>query len=361
MPRTDWTVRSLLYYEQVGSIVPMDYFYDPRKYEPFMKELVQRELVLPISPMEKFSKPWEVCKPFEKYMKTNEFNIKRRRENFKRGKTLDFLGNKAFWSRIHTNKFDHDLLSNLVDSGLAIREKDSYDWFIVEKKTAGELMMFLASILSKKIDFLPATDLKIKSNPFFASKKREIATERKREIILENLIPFPKEIDLDKLTNFKNKNSGLLKHFKNNVELIALDPKIEVETKIFSEKIKELEISKEELARKMNESKFGNIFFGTFCGISGAAIGLATAGTTGAIIGGLPAFANAIHSALQIEKISDIDNIKGMKYIALVDKKIRKSTVNSSYWQSPLAQASSAWTQSKQRLTIKIIVWGRLH
>ncbi|KLT70219.1 hypothetical protein [Flavobacterium sp. ABG] len=325
MPKTNWTVRSLLYYDQIGSIVPMDYFYDPNKYDPFMRELVQKELVIPISPMEQFKKPWQICKQFTDYMNTEEFNLKQRKKSFKKKGGQKIFESKFQGIRIHTNKFDHELLYQIEQAGLAIRE-DNHEWFWVEKKTAGELMMFLASVLGKKIDFLPATDQKIKSNPFFLTKKRLEKTKEKREIILESLIPFPEEIDLTKLIKFKEQNSELLKRFKNSVELIALNSDIEVGSDLFREKIKELEFGKDEISIKMNENKMGKIFFGTFCGISGAVIGLAAAGTTGAIIGGLPSFANAIYSALQIEQIKDVDNNKGMKYIALVDKEIRKPT-----------------------------------
>ncbi len=327
MPKTNWTVRSLLYYDQIGSIVPMDYFYNPDRYDPFMRELVERELVLPINPMEQFDSPWQVCKPFVDYMNSKDFNLKRRKKSFEQKDGHKIFESKFQGSRIHTNKFDHELLYQIEQAGLATRE-DNHEWFWVEQKTAGELMMFLASVLGKKIDFLPATDLKIKSNPFFLTKKRIEQTKQKREIILENLIPFPHEIDITKLTKFKEKNSELLKNFKNGVELIAINSDIEMGSDLFKEKITELELGKNELMIKMNENKLGKIFFGTFCGISGAVIGLATAGTTGAIIGGLPSFANAIHSALQIEGIKDIENNKGMKYIALVDKELRKQAAN---------------------------------
>ena len=52
-PRTDWTLRTLLYYENVGSIVPQKYFYEPEvNYDDFMLELVRNELVTPINPIE---------------------------------------------------------------------------------------------------------------------------------------------------------------------------------------------------------------------------------------------------------------------------------------------------------------------
>ncbi len=126
----------------------------------------------------------------------------------------------------------------------------------------------------------------------------------------------------------------LLNAFKNRIELIALNPNLDEDTQLFKETIKELDLRKSELSAKMNENKFGDLFFGTVCGLSGAFIGLAAAGTTGALIGSmaaLPSFGNAVHSALKIEKVENITDQSGMKYLALVDKKIKKPGANKSY------------------------------
>lgn len=74
----------------------------------------------------------------------------------------------------------------------------------------------------------------------------------------------------------------------------------------------------------MNESQFNNIFFGSVCGIIGAAQGFAsTENNVGAIIGAFPGFASAIHSALKIEKAENVFDQTGMKYLALVDRQLR--------------------------------------
>jgi hypothetical protein len=38
---------------------------------------------------------------------------------------------------------------------------------------------------------------------------------------------------------------------------------------------------------------------------------------------GLPGFANAVYSAMKIEKTENVFDQSGMKYLALVDKKLR--------------------------------------
>jgi hypothetical protein len=88
--------------------------------------------------------------------------------------------------------------------------------------------------------------------------------------------------------------------------------------------LSELVQRKEELAAKMNESKFKRILYGTVCGIIGAGAGIATASTAGAVVGSLPGFANAVYSALQIERAENIFDQSGLKYLALADKRLRR-------------------------------------
>ncbi|WP_321374417.1 hypothetical protein [uncultured Draconibacterium sp.] len=338
IPRTDWTARTLLYYDKIGSIVPQNYFYEPEKFDPFMREMVRNELVIPINPIETLDRPWEISRPFIEYVNSKGFNLKRRRQSFRKGSLSRINENKfkAQGPKIHVDKFDGEIFYQLEEAGLA--ERLDYEWFMVEQKTANELMNFLASVIGNKLDFLPTTDTKFKRPPFSDRSKQVIKAERKehikRDIILKELIPFPEQIDLKKLRKFKDKHIDLLNAFKNRVELIALNPNLEEDSPLFRETVKELEIRKSELSAKMNENKLGDLFLGTVCGLSGAIIGLASAGTTGALLGSmsaLPSFANAVHSALKIERVENITDQTGMKYLALVDKKLKKPGANKSY------------------------------
>ncbi len=336
IPRTDWTVRTLIYYNQVGSIVPQNYFYEPERYDKDMRELVQNELVIPINPIEVLDRPWEISKPFINYVNSKEFSVRQRRENFKQKKYGRIHRGKFNGQRIHTEKFDREIFYQLEQAGLAEREDD--EWFRVEQETANDLMSFLASVIGGKLDFLPATDIQVRKATFTNNSKKIYQTKRneniRREIILSELIPFPEQIDLNKLRKFKDKHIDLLNRFRNKIELIALNPNLEEESLLFKETIKELNYQKDELTAKMNESKFGQLIFGTVCGITGAIIGLASAGTTGALVGSfsaLPSFANAVYSALKIERVENITDQSGMKYLALVDKKLRKPAANKSY------------------------------
>ena len=64
LPNTDWTIRALLYYDNISSIVPTQYFNEPEQYEPFMREVIQNELIDPINPMAFPAQFWMLSKPF---------------------------------------------------------------------------------------------------------------------------------------------------------------------------------------------------------------------------------------------------------------------------------------------------------
>lgn len=308
LPPTDWTLRTLLYYESVGSIVPHQYFYEPQKnYEPFMLELVRNQLVIPIDPMEQLKNPWKVTEPIIEFIKSKSYATKIR------------LIEKPAFVRIHFQKFEHGVFRELQQLGLAKLDVRHGPWVMVEKTTAAYIMKYLTTILSKKLKMTPATNNYKKSLVIQNGRLQR----KKRDIILEKLIPFPKEIDFDKVLNFKEKNKKALKIFRNKIEQLVLDDTVETGSDLFNLKIDEMSLRRDELAEKMKESKFKQVIFGTVCGVVGSATGLATAETVGAVIGGLPGFANAVYSGLQIEKAEKSFDQSGMKYLALIDKRLR--------------------------------------
>lgn len=340
IPRTDWTIRTLLYYNQVGTIVPQNHFHEPDKYDKFMRELVLNELVVPINPMNVLERPWEVTRPFIDYTNSEEFMLRQRRDHFQRSIAGRLICKDKFefnGPRIHVEKFDGELFYQLEQAGLAVRK--DFEWYIVEQRTATDLMSFLASVIGAKLNFIPTTDVQVRNSPFTNSSKMVYKTKNKenvrREVILKELIPFPEQIDLLQLRRFKEKHIDLLDRFKNKIELIVLDQNIDEESQLFKETIKELNYNKEELSTRMNESKFGQLWYGTVCGITGAIIGLAATGSLSSSLAALPSFVNAIHSAMQIERIENITNQSGMKYLALIDKKLRRHGANTPYSFKP--------------------------
>ena len=81
-----------------------------------------------------------------------------------------------------------------------------------------------------------------------------------------------------------------------------------------------MKMAKEELSARMNESHIGDIVFGTICGTISAGIGLLAS----PVLGAIPGFLNAIYSACKIEKPENVIDQTGLKYLALVDKRLRR-------------------------------------
>ena len=323
LPQTDWTVRTLLYYEKVGSIVPTEFFFEPESnYDPFMLDLIRQELIVPINPNEQLDHPSQLNAPFLEFINSKSYELEIKRHYFRLANegTTAFQNYRSEPATVNSQKFDKELIYSLSELGLARQFKDN--WYSVESSTANYLMAYLASVLGGKLNMLPGTDdvYSIDSLSEFWQVDNEI--DKSRYAILDELIPMPEEISLTKLQKFKDKNFQNLIFFRNIVEQVIMNP-IYNDEKLLTEKIKELKYQKELLSAKMNESKLGTIFFGTVCGIFGAFQGLTQAETTGAIIGGLPGFASAIYAALRIERAENTFDQTGMKYLALVDKRLR--------------------------------------
>lgn len=319
VPRTDWSLRTLLYYDNIGSIVPQEYFYDPeRNYDEFMLELVRSELVTPINPIQVLENPWEITRPFLELVEHNQTILKTAQRNFRQGQRGNVHIDKLNKTSIHADKFHDNVFYALEQLGLA--ERNARNWYSVEQRTANNLMAFLATVISAKTNRLPTTD---ELRPSYY--RQRFNHERiKRETILKNLIPFPEEIDLKKLLRFKEQHSRLLAAFRTKVELIALDPNILEGSPLFNSHLAELIQRKEELSAKMNESRFGSIVFGTVCGLIGAFTAFAPASTAGAFFSGLFGFTNAVYSALQMERAEEVFDQSGLKYLALADRRLRR-------------------------------------
>ena len=182
-------------------------------------------------------------------------------------------------------------------------------------------MTYLASVVSNSIGYLPATD-RIDKSSFSSTSLRNQdielrARQYKRDMILKNLIPCPKNIDIYNLRRFKDEYRDLLETFRNKVELLVLNPVITPESPLFAETLNDMKSTKEELVARMNESRLGDIIFVTVCGVISAGLGFIAEPTIGAI----PGLLNAIYSACQIEKPENITDQTGLKYLALVDKR----------------------------------------
>jgi len=213
VPDTLWFTRILLYWDEVGAIIPYDYLDDPDKLNPHTRELVESELVTQVIPGALVWKIPDFSNAFLTYL--NELG-----EDILEKRRAAFHLNQHF--HIHIEKMD-EMEYELSDMGLA--HKSNYPWYDVERETAREFMAYLAASLGQVEDlqFTPISDEVSHLEHFVHSSNKNLNAEEKvdnlRVQLLEDLFPAPVEpLNVEKIRAFKEKYSEKLSKFRIAVE-----------------------------------------------------------------------------------------------------------------------------------------------
>jgi hypothetical protein len=213
VPNSSWFTRILLYWDEIGTIMPYEFIDDPSKLDPYTRDLVHACLVKQIIPEKYFDELTTFNTLFKNYLCSLDKRILKERRK-------SFLENKC--KSIHIGKMNgiqFDLREMKLGKVL------NYPWWFVEKNTANEYMAFLAAALGNinELQFDPISDqitnlrhLIINTN----TKKNESDYISKLRIeILSDLFPSPSgPIKVDKLRAFKEANYDDLKLFRNRIE-----------------------------------------------------------------------------------------------------------------------------------------------
>jgi hypothetical protein len=311
VPESDWTIRSILYWENVGAIVPQIYKKHPNRLEKHMHALVEMDLVQQIFPYEYIYKVKAFDDSFIQLTHHKDFNLNERKAAFQRGERFP----------IHIQKVGDRLMKELIGMGIAKSKRNTWEWFYVEIRTAKLFMMYLASVIGKAGGFTPATnsvsniDLSIQQNGLSYN------SQRIRGKFLKDLMPYPLNPDLNKLKKFKEKNFGQLKHFRLLLEQSVLQissvQQAALRNELYEMKKEEILHCKEEISAKLGESKFGQITFGTIFGLAGAITSFAL--EQQAI--GLFSLTSAIYSSFQGYDRPELD--RNYSYLALVERHLK--------------------------------------
>lgn len=293
VPENKWFTQVLLYWDEVGSIVPSEYIKHPERLGKYTGELVRAELVKPISPGSYIHEVPRFEEGFLKLIEENQI-IAERMFALEHRETV----------RIHVEKFS-PLIYDLCGMGLAQEAEDP--WFEVERLTGDLYMAYLASVLGKSQDLMmePITDransLSVYStSPENISHPTDILSDL-RIGVLEGILPAPAErIPVSELVKFKNLYFDLLSRFRRHVELSLIDIALIPDNNLRDEKVRlfknELIDQIEEIREKMRERCWHRIVLGTVAAAI-PLIGTAVSGNIPSALLGLPPLAVAIHSA----------------------------------------------------------------
>lgn len=294
VPQNKWFTRALLYWDEVGSIVPSEYVKNPEGLGKYMGALIQEGQVKPVMPGDYVSHVPRFEEAFLNMIDKNPTISERRGIALAKHET----------TQIHIEKFS-SLVYTLSDMGLA-REVGP-PWWEMESLTADLYMTYLASVLGKTEDLQmePITDrtqsLSVYSaSPEKISKPFNIFRDLRMRVV-QNILPAPDTgIPVLDLVKFKDRHRDLLSRFRRHIESslirIARDSDEEMRTeeaRIFEEDLKE---QMDNILALMRKRQWHQITLGTVAAAMPLVKGIVTRDPASALIG-LPTLANAIYSA----------------------------------------------------------------
>jgi hypothetical protein len=223
IPTNSWLRHSLLYWDEVSSIVPKSWEDDILlELSPDIHYLIDEGQFRPIKPEDLISvrENWEAFEEFQREFK--EIVLSPQFQRFvNRGNLIvsrihpNKIISNMNGSRIHANKTSDSLYDFLYEQGLARRDGD-YEWIQFEKSTALLYMSLLAKYLADIDSNQTTIGTDYYSYEMFNFKR--VGKEKGFPVIsliLDRVLPTPlNNVPLEKIVKFKNKRADNLRHFK---------------------------------------------------------------------------------------------------------------------------------------------------
>jgi len=258
VPDDDWTMRVLLYWDKLSSIVPTEFTSNPDQLRPHMRDLVSSGLVEKIHPASYIYMVEDFEGLFIKYVE-------------KRLPRMKYTLHRKQPDRIHVEKL-HGLADWLVEKDLGARV--DYSWLEVEHWVAKAFMTYLATILGaiREVNATPITyDPSITMySPATRNSKTQI-----RESLLSHLLPVPaKSMTIGSLLRFKEKHQNLLPSFRKKIEHLCSRIESSENEQVHDRLLQQAKDDLESDVRTIEESmkvKWGKTIFGTFTPLFGTA------------------------------------------------------------------------------------------
>jgi hypothetical protein len=258
LPDDDWTYKTLLYYDSIHVIAPESYDVK-NQYNELTKKLMDKGVVKTINPFDYLGR----IKAYEDALiQSIEHDV-----NFKLNAQSSFKLGKLV--KIHRDKFHYQLFDHLERNGLA-KEVTGSNWIEMEESIALFILTFLATVISRETNLEMATnDMKnIEFLDFESSMKNgsdKMQKNRIRMELLNGILPYTMDDNLDKILAFKDQNFKALVDFR---KLINYEVKnIIDEDEGIEETIMDLVSRAKELESKLIDDKLEKIIFAGVCGI----------------------------------------------------------------------------------------------
>ena len=324
VPQDQWFTQVLLYWDQIGSIVPMDYIRKPTSLGKYMQNLVTEGLVKQIIPMELIYDIPNFTGAFLEYVNSPEYPVPKNAIENNNLETFD----------VHMEKLG-SIGDELAERGLA-RRKD-WPWYNIEAFTANQFMAYLAASLGKlpRINSVPITDSSQNLYSFSPQHQQEGRLNSKigemRTIVLNNILPSPESsIEPSKLAKFKDDHKRELIRFRNKVESFLInaaaidDPHLRFKNR--EQFIIETNDDVKDLTERMKSAGWKKITLGRFLAYSTVGLSLTKAFISGEIIGAVAAafgVGSQIYTTIRDSRSTDVLEGKYAAYAVLAKKKLK--------------------------------------
>jgi hypothetical protein len=310
-PENEWFTRVLLYWDQVGTIMPTES--EAHTFtRPYTRALIREKLLVPVSLGNDF---WYVdaaghFAAFVDLVKRDPLHVK------------DQPAGGHQWAKVHLDKIGLPLAGALRFEGLVkepVPQADSA-WVEVEWRTAHLLMAFLAAVLGKdeRVGMDPVTDSATAMQAFTALPEGngsvDTDPEPIRYTLLRDILPAPAAgIEPAELAQFKADHRSLLNNFRIRVEdaiiVCARETDLRLRDLEIANARRKLKAELDEVEGRMRERRWPMAARGAL-GVAIAALGLADIAVTGGLGFSLAAsslgLAASVDGAFQGRRRSDI-------------------------------------------------------
>jgi hypothetical protein len=223
IPTKSWLRHSLLYWDEVSSIVPQSWNGNYlHKLSPDINYLIDEGQFRPISPNELITKAdnWDKLSEFENELidvyESTQFKNFMQRQPFRQSRIHIDKVNSQLLSRIHQNKTSGNLYHFLKEHGLAKQDRSNDEWFLFENHAALIYMSVLAKYLAEVDNnhTTIGTDYSVYEK-FNFKRVNNAEAFPVVNLNLVNILPSPTpNVPLEKIIDFKKERKDELVYFR---------------------------------------------------------------------------------------------------------------------------------------------------
>jgi hypothetical protein len=311
LPNNEWTTKSILYWDEIGVIVPDEFVERPEQLDKFMQDYVQSGLVTQHLTGYYGQQQYDASKAVLKLISSEVFHLQKSIDGFIEGS----------YRRIHKGKFTDELFEKLIALSIAMRPSNSI-WYLIEERIADIMMSYLAASIGRAIQHQPSTD-----EPKFIDEADHLGLvdndrSKLRVQLLENVMPYPFFASPAQILNFKEKYNDELKDFRRTIEkkiwTISSIPEEEARKKVIEIEIEELNAKKEHLVAKLNEGKLGKVVLGA---VKGLVVDGAITLVSGDVIKPIGTVLGGLNEIIKSYKGNPLKN-EDLAFVALMEKRL---------------------------------------